>query len=402
MLHVDSTQTVPRTLPRIAETEYRERVAGLQRAMDIERLDALVLTSEDHFQYFTGFHSPTWLNLTRPRFCIIPCKSDPIIIIPSNNAFIARQTSWISDVRTWVSPCPSDEGVTLVADAIRAAATTFRRVGAELGPESRLTMPVADFLRLGTSIAPVSIVDGFSTLIAPRMVKSEAEVKRMRTIAEIASLAFERLGANMRTGETEAQIAQRLRVDILRHGAQDVPYMTGSSARGGYPSVNSGLSERVVRPGDMLTLATGSVYDGYFCCFNRNYYFGRPPDALRRRHELLWDATEDALDFAGPGIRASEVWRTLRARLQSERAGGHLRQGRSGHGVGLRLCEPPSISASDDTVLMPGMVITLEPSIAFEGSGSESFLLHEEDVLITDRGCETLTRRASRELTLID
>jgi Xaa-Pro dipeptidase len=68
-----------------------------------------------------------------------------------------------------------------------------------------------------------------------------------------------------------------------------------------------------------------------------------------------------------------------------------------GHGVGLCLTEPPSITPSDETVLIPGMVLAIEPGLAIEGG----MLIHEEDIVITQDGCELLTRRAPVELPMV-
>jgi Xaa-Pro aminopeptidase len=69
--------------------------------------------------------------------------------------------------------------------------------------------------------------------------------------------------------------------------------------------------------------------------------------------------------------------------------------GRLGHGLGRQLTEPPSNMPGDDTVLEPGMVITIEPGMEYaEGR----MLVHEEDVHITEDGPDLLTTRAPREM----
>ncbi|MGT2465811.1 aminopeptidase P family N-terminal domain-containing protein [Mesorhizobium atlanticum] len=129
--------------------EYETRLASAQKLMQRERLDAILITSEDHFRYFTGFNSPTWANLTRPRYAVLPSQGDIVLIIPTSNIEIARRTSWVRDVRTWISPQPEDDGISLVRDAIRSIPSRYGRVGAELGSESRLTMPVRGFSAAG-------------------------------------------------------------------------------------------------------------------------------------------------------------------------------------------------------------------------------------------------------------
>ena len=92
-----------------------------------------------------------------------------------------------------------DDGVSVVVDALRAAVRPGGRVGAELGPETRIEMPAGDFLRIRDALTDRRFEDASRVLRPLRMVKSEAEIARYRRITQIASEAFAR---------PEAQTAQ--------------------------------------------------------------------------------------------------------------------------------------------------------------------------------------------------
>ena len=77
-------------------------------------------------------------------------------------------------------------------------------------------------------------------------------------------------------------------------------------------------------------------------------------------------------------------------------AGGDV--GRFGHGLGMQLTEWPSIAPFDDTILEPGMVLTLEPSLAF---GTGKMMVHEEVIVVRDSGAELLTHRAPAAMPVI-
>ena len=72
--------------------------------------------------------------------------------------------------------------------------------------------------------------------------------------------------------------------------------------------------------------------------------------------------------------------------------------GRFGHGLGMQLTEAPSLISFDETVLRPGMVITLEPSMTVTG---DKIMVHEENMVIRDGGAELLTPRAAPELPIL-
>ena len=73
--------------------------------------------------------------------------------------------------------------------------------------------------------------------------------------------------------------------------------------------------------------------------------------------------------------------------------------GRLGHGLGMELTERPSNSATDATLLKPGMVITLESGMMFAPGW---LMVHEDNIAITEHGAEWLTSRAARELVIIN
>jgi len=72
--------------------------------------------------------------------------------------------------------------------------------------------------------------------------------------------------------------------------------------------------------------------------------------------------------------------------------------GRFGHGLGVQLTEWPSIAPFDQTVLKPGMVMTLEPSTDVTIT---TMMVQEENILITEGAPELLTIRAAPDLPVI-
>ncbi|HCI19679.1 MAG TPA: peptidase M24, partial [Alphaproteobacteria bacterium] len=72
--------------------------------------------------------------------------------------------------------------------------------------------------------------------------------------------------------------------------------------------------------------------------------------------------------------------------------------GRYGHGLGIQLTEPPSHTDWDETDIVAGMVLTIEPSLVFD---DDRLMVAEENVLVTPDGATLLTRRAPRDLPVI-
>ncbi len=340
--------------------EFEGRVARARALMTEAELDALLVTSEANFRYLTGFVSQTWVSPTRPRYLILPRNEEAVAVIPTDHLLCMQETSWIRDLRTWQAPCPADDGVTMVADVIRDCEARFKRIGAELGPETRLGMPVGDFLRLSDLIEPMAVVDGQQVLRTTRMVKSPAEVDRIRHIAGIVSDAFESLPDAIHVGNSERDICRRLQMDIIGRGAEKTPYLVCNSGAGGYASGMMSPTDRVLGRSDLLFIDTGSSLDGYFCDFDRHFAFGDMSDTVRSAHDLVYRATDAGIDAVRPGRRACDVWRAMAGVLQDAGTPGSV-VGRMGHGLGLNMTEPPSMHPDDKTEIACGMVLTIEP-----------------------------------------
>lgn len=381
--------------------EFRKRWAQMSARMTEAELDAVLITSEANFRYFSGFASQTWVSPTRPRYLVLPRQGEPIAVVPTSNAQGMQSETPITDIRSWRAPNPADDGVSLVVSALKDSARKFGTIGAELGHESRIGFPAGDFLRLLDILRPIEVRDAMPLIVRQRMVKSPLEVDRIRRIAGIASDAFEALPDSTTNCITVRSVCQKLQADLILRGADKTPYVVGEAGANGYEMIMMGPSDHRLRDGDVLFIDTGSQYDGYFCDFDRHYAVGSPADLVRHTYDAVYAATDRGLNAVRPGRRACDIWRVMTDALDAH-ASEVSYIGRMGHGLGLSLTEPPSIHSQDETVLELGMVITLEPSLTYrwpDSNGSATKLMvHEENVVVTEDGCSLLSRRAPAEI----
>ena len=392
----------PRTFPR---EEFEGRLARAQAAMRAAGIDALLATTEADVRWFTGFLTAFWQSPTRPWFVVVPAAGAPIAVIPTIGEIAMRRT-WLDDVRTWSSPDPDDDGVTLLADTIVELAGAAPRVAAPMGPGTHLRMPLADFARLRGTLAGADWVDATGLVAGLRAIKSPREVALVRHACAAASRAFAAVPELVRPGTTDVDAFRAFRIRCLEEGADDVDYLVGAASPGGYADIISPPSGRRLARGDVLILDVGASFAGHFCDFDRNWAIGEADAATRHAYDVAWRATAAGLEAARPGTTCAALFETMRSVIEphEHRAGGGAGggaggAGRLGHGLGTELTEPPSLTERDGTVLEAGMIITLEPGYAY---APDRLMVHEENVLITDDGCELLTERAPRELSVID
>ena len=391
--------------PSFDDAEFENRVEAARRSMRRLGIDAILVSSEANFRYMTGYILQSPVQIARPRFFVLPLVGEPCAIVPKTNVDGMRQTTWVKDIRSWVAPNPEDDGVSLIFEVMRAAERKFGRLGAELGQEARLGMPVLDFLRLQEMLQPSTFVDAERVFREIRMVKSPAEIERIRQICRITSKSFAALPDLLRIGDTEWSACRRLQLDLTLRGAHRTPHLTGVSGYNGYTNINTGPTGRVLEAGDVLIIDAGCCVDNYWCDFNRNFAFGNASDPVLQAYRSLFMATDAGLAAVRPGQRTSDVFAAMCSVLSGDGTPGGT-VGRMGHGIGLLAPEPPSLNATDTTVLQPGMVITLEPSISYtvpgkNGQTERRIMVHEENLVVTEDGAELLTARTPAELPIV-
>jgi Xaa-Pro aminopeptidase len=380
-----------------SQAEFEQRCARAQQRMHALDLDAMLLTTEPQVRYFSGFLTQFWHSPTRPWFLLVPLEGKPIAVIPSIGVAGMHQT-WVDDIRSWSSPQPEDDGITLLQGAIQGLPKRFGRIGATLGVESILRMPALDFRRLESGLRDVEFVDCARLMLQLCSVKSAAEIDKIRYVCELASDSFNALPGKIRCGQSERDILRQMRIDLLERGADHTPYIVSASGPDGYGDIIMGPSDRVLERGDVMIIDTGTLYDGYFCDFDRNYAFGQASGIARRAYDTVYRSTDAGLAAARPGATTTDVWQAMWSILEAGGAQGND-VGRMGHGLGAQLTEWPSLTARDRTLLEPGMVITLEPGMEFSPG---KMMVHEENIVITESGAELLSKRASAELPVVN
>ena len=388
-----AVRTPPRGFP---DSEFEARLERAQALMARDGLAALLLTTEVELRYFSGFLTQFWQSPTRPWFLVVPLRGKPVAVIPEIGAEAMGRT-WVEDIRTWSAPHPDDDGVTLLAATLSELAGAGGRIGLAMAQETHLRMPLADFDRLRRALPTAEFADATAILRRLRRVKSEREITKIAHVCAAVSEAFTDAPRLFFEGQSEIEAFRAFKLACLRRGVDDVPYLVGGAGPGGYGDIISPPSERPLAAGDVLILDTGSVFDGYFCDFDRNFAFGLADDAVRRAYDVAYRATEAGLAATRPGATCADLFHAMQAVLE---AGGALGNdvGRLGHGLGSQLTEWPSHTAWDETPLEPGMVLTLEPGMSFAPG---RVMVHEENIVIRESGPELLTRRAPPELPVI-
>ena len=379
--------------------EFEQRMVRAQTMMRALKLDAVLLTTETNVRYFSGYFTQFWQSPTRPWFLILPLTGKPIAVIPTIGV-VGMSNTWVEDIRAWPSPFPEDDGVSLLSQTLADLPKRFGRLGMTLGRETHLRMPQQQVQSLYAS-NHFDLVDVSREVLHLRSLKSAAEINRVAHICGVTSNAFAELPNFARVGMTEREVVAAFRMELLHQGADHSPFIVSSSGPDGYDDIIMGPTDRLVESGDVLIIDTGTVWQGYFCDFDRNWCFGDCSDETKSAYTTVYQATNAGFEAAKPGNTTSDLYRAMWPIMH---AGGALGNdvGRLGHGLGSDLTEWPSNTATDDTVLEVGMIMTLEPGMSYlNKSGQVKQMVHEENIVITEEGAQWLSIRAAAELPLL-
>lgn len=376
--------------------EYDARVARVRAEMVRRGIDGLLLTSGPNLTYVTGYPSPV-RALARPFIFILPQAGDPIFIVHTGRELEAQGYSWVEDIRTFhaLSRAPLPE----ILAALTDAGLTRGRIGAELGPDMSLDVPVADFLTLRGQARGVEFVDAGQVMWPVRYRKSAAEIAYIRQACDITAGAFVHMFAQGREGMSEHEMA-RLMADATLDAGGRSPWAIITCGPGSYDLASKLPSSRKLAAGDFFWMDAGCNVGGYWSDFGRAGVVGgatqQQIDAQRRIHEI----TLLGVEAMRIGATTGDVARACNAALATidipytTSISGLA--GRVGHGLGMVGTELPHVAEDDETVLEEGMVLTIEPGI---GTTFGTFHV-EENVLVTASGPDIMSR-SPRELASI-
>ncbi len=371
-----------------------EKIRKIKSEMRASGIDVLVCRNPENVLYLSGYWPVTGWSLV-----IFPAEGDPALIVPEAEVDFARE-SWIRDVRTY--PTETLREVWNPYKHLRELLSKIEipkgaRVGCEMGFETMATnnvvgelnyanLPTFDLIR---EVWKVELVDASRLLLRLRMIKSETEIVKIKLANEIAAYGLKAALEVLKEGVKESQVAATAEKAVQEVG---IGYKNAVRRARGFAFVMSGpnatkawypfniSTDRRLKSGDLVLIEFNVYADGYWTDITRTWVLGSVPSEIKDMHQALLDAQEAAWETIKEGVPAPEVDKAAR-QLIAERGYSKYFPHRLGHGIGVRLHEPPAIHPASADVLSEGMVITIEP-----GLYTKTFGMRVEDVVLVLKG----------------
>lgn len=351
------------------------KLAKLRQALIDEKIDALLITNDYNRRYMTGF--------TGTSGVAIVSKDDAVFI--TDFRYTEQAAEQVKDFRI-----VQHEGLIVEEVAKQAALMGVQTLGFE-----------KDALTYGTYMLYKNAVKAEFAPTAGliekiRLIKTEQEINIIKAACEIADQAFTHILGFIEPGKTELEVSNELEFFMRKQGATSSSFdiIVASGVRSALP--HGVATHKVIEKGDFVTLDFGALYNGYISDITRTIAVGQPSDKLVEMYNVVLESQLLALEKVGPGMTGIEADAVARDYLKSKGYGeafGHS----TGHGIGLEVHEGPGLSFRSETVLEPGMAVTIEPGVYLPGIGGVRI---EDDILITATGNEKLTH-STKDLIIL-
>jgi Xaa-Pro aminopeptidase len=357
--------------PPAEKKQIDRRLARLRDEMAARDLDAFVSLKLVNTYYLSNFTS---LDTARPTTYVRPIvvvvdHTSACLIVPSLDEEPANETSGIEDIRCYSTSPVVRAAQDLCGERLREVGA--RWVGVE---EDSLTAVWAEYLRQECGELEVRFAgDAIARL---RLTKGEDEIALVRESARLSDIAIAASLGAVAPGVTELSAETQGIVAFRDAASQDetaivdcIPIIIGGP-RSSMP--HEFTSGHALLAGEPMWHCWLTSYRGYWTENIRSGVVGAHDGRFDEVYDCLHKGLTAGQERARPGALARDVFSAVMAELHRTTYPGAVVLTRSGHGMGLEYHEPPFMEASDETVLEPGMVITVEPGIWMPGTGGLS------------------------------
>ena len=352
--------------------QTEERISALRARMRREGVDLVALGPGAHMQWLLGF-----VPHADERPCLLCVSaSNAALLMPELNADGSRRSTDLP-FHEW-SDADGPEGA-------------FDRLVAELGVGGAGRLVLDETMRADFAALVQDALPGAerqftaSTVGLLRMQKDDDEYAVLKRSALLADQAMQAGWAAMKPGMTELDVAEVIRARFSALGALPLFTIVGAGGNGAMPHHHTG--ETALQSGDAVVMDIGAGMDGLSSDITRMAVLGTPPEGYLEVHAIVEAAVQAAMSAARPGVLAKDVDAAARGVI-TEAGYGPSFLHRTGHGLGVEVHEPPYLTSVSETVLLPGMVFSIEPGIYLPGRFG---IRLEEIVILREDGPEILS-----------
>ncbi|MEZ7003770.1 aminopeptidase P family protein [Streptomyces sp. AD55] len=371
--------------------EMDRRLALLRKAMTEADVDVALFTSYHNVKYYSDF---LYTAFGRP-YALIVTQDEQITVSANIDAGMPWRRTYGDNVvyTDW----HRDNHVHVIRETLKRRSLRPRRIGVEHD-----SLPLDTLRRYEAAFPEAEFPDIAQAAMRQRMVKSEEEIALIREGARIGDLGGEAIRDVISEGVAEFEVALAGSEAMIREIARAHPH---TEIRDTWVWFQSGVNTdgahnwpttRTVRRGDILSLNCFPMISGYYTALERTLFYGEPDARSLHLWEVNVEVHRRGLELIKPGTSCAEIAHSLNEVYRSygllpNRTFGY------GHSFGV-LCHYYGREAGlelredVDTVLEPGMVVSMEPMIMVPEGEPGAGGYREHDILVVrEDGAENIT-----------
>ena len=358
-------------------SEYRH----LAKDMSV---DAVALVPGPNFTRALG---KPFMSHERPFVVVIPAEGEPAAIVPNLELGSWELVGFEGAVFDWRDQTGYDEAFAALADH-----TSLKSLAVE-GQVMRVFVSKA----LTQAIPDLKIVDGEREISGLRIIKTDEDVEALQSAIDTSERALWRVIENLRVGQTEKEIEQALIQALFAEGAASLAFspIVAAGDNSARPH-GKARADYQIKPGDVLLFDFGARKHGFAADITRTFFVQDVSDEGREVYDTVLRANLVGFEACRPGVTAHDIDDAVTNVLEASPFADRIRT-KTGHGLGRDVHEAPYIMRGNDQFMRAGMVWTNEPGLY----DLDNFGVRiEDDVLVTDDGCRSLTS-FPKDLTII-
>ena len=360
----------------ISQQEFKLRYAAIRKLMKKEGLDCLLVVglSDDfnrgNIRYITGSG--------RGGCCIFPLEGAPVLLTGQNQSVSPKLRRTVEaldllDLRETANP----------EEQAKKELSRFYN-GNKIGVVGMACISVPMYLSV-TKKFRNRLVDSVGIFEQLRVVKSAEEIEKTRMAASVADKVYARLREMIRPGLSEYEIYGEVKKTIYKMGCEySFDLIDGAGA-----TMNMSFfpTRDKLEANGTLFMEITPAYEGYYAQLPVTLPVGKYPPHVRQMVSAWNQADKAVQKILHPGTKVSDVYHIL---VNTIREKGYLSHLRPGHSIGLDVLDFWSITESNTTIIKPGMILAIHPSVMLEMGGDACGMGYT--YLITDTGAKRLSK----------
>lgn len=281
----------------------------------------------------------------------------------------------------------------------------------------------------GRAKAPLSIVEPRDALHEMRLIKSPEEIESVRRACRLSAEAHVHAMRKTRPGMSEREIQAEIEYVFTRGGALSPGYPSIVGAGENACVLHYIDNRATMKDGDLLLVDAGAEVDFYTGDVTRTWPVSGTFSGFQRQiYDLVLQAQMEAIAVVRPGVEYHRIHETTVNRIAEGLVDLGVLEGPvekaieektykkffmhgTGHWLGIDVHDVGAYARNGEPgrPLEPGMVFTIEPGIYFhpeEEASPDDYrgigVRIEDDILVTEDGCEVLSRDAPKEAEEIE